>query len=106
MSNLLTIPYIVISIVTLLCITAVSELVRDRGIMSIVEPVWMLPCFVALTALGKSSTDTSSEPWTYFALITVLLSYPNVQPLMIGWVSSNAGSVANRTVSASLFNMS
>ena len=106
MSNLLTVPYIAISIITVLGITAISELVRDRGIISISQSIWMLPCFIALVALAKTSTNTASDPWAYFAILTVLLGYPNVQPIMISWTSANSGSVSNRTVSASVFNMS
>lgn len=59
----------------------------------------MLPCFVALLVLKSPGS------WSYFAISTALLGYPNIQPIMISWCSANAGDVSNRTVSASLFNM-
>ncbi|TIC55804.1 MFS general substrate transporter [Wallemia mellicola] len=99
MSNLLTIPYIAVSIITVVAAACLSELVDDRGFISTIQQIWMLPCFVALLVLK------SPGPWSYFAISTVLLGYPNVQPIMISWCSANSGDVSNRTVSASLFNM-
>ncbi|TIB73041.1 hypothetical protein E3Q24_01413 [Wallemia mellicola] len=104
MSNLLTIPYIMVSIFTVVAVACLSELFNDRakrriGLVSTIEPIWMLPCFVALLVLK------SPGPWSYFAISTALLGYPNIQPIMISWCSANAGDVSNRTVSASLFNM-
>ena len=36
---------------------------------------------------------------------SVLLMYPYSHPIQVGWASRNAGAVASRTVSASLYNM-
>ncbi|KAF1929286.1 uncharacterized protein M421DRAFT_61273, partial [Didymella exigua CBS 183.55] len=43
--------------------------------------------------------------WAYFAITTVLLSFPCVHAIHVAWTSRNAGSVQNRTVSALLYNM-
>ncbi|KAF3008722.1 hypothetical protein E8E13_009736 [Curvularia kusanoi] len=71
-SNLLSIPYIVGSSITMLLITAFSELVNNRSFVSMAEDAWLLP--------------------------VVIVS-------IVAWTSRNAGSVQNRTVSASLYNM-
>ncbi|KAI4865708.1 major facilitator superfamily transporter [Hypoxylon rubiginosum] len=99
-TNLLSIPYIVGSSITMLLITALSELVNNRSFVSMAEDAWLLPCFVALIALPNPISS-----WAYFAIATVLLSFPYTHPIQVAWTSRNAGSVQNRTVSASLYNM-
>ncbi|KFY38142.1 hypothetical protein V494_04504 [Pseudogymnoascus sp. VKM F-4513 (FW-928)] len=99
-TNLLTIPSTVGYCISMLIITAVSELVNNRSFISMAEDAWLLPCFVALIALPDPI-----GPWAYFAIATVLLSYPYTHPIQVAWTSRNAGSVQNRTVSASLYNM-
>ncbi|KAF9729491.1 major facilitator superfamily transporter [Paraphaeosphaeria minitans] len=99
-SNLLSIPKTVGSSITMLLITAFSELVNNRSFVSMAEDAWLLPCFAALLALKNPISA-----WAYFAIATVLLSFPYTHPLQVAWTSRNAGSVQNRTVSASLYNM-
>ncbi|KAF5986602.1 major facilitator superfamily transporter [Fusarium coicis] len=99
-TNLLSIPYTVGCCITMLAITAFSELVNNRSFVSMAEDAWLLPCFVALIALPDPI-----GPWAYFAISTVLLSFPYTHPIQVAWTSRNAGSVQNRTVSASLYNM-
>ncbi|OJJ59265.1 hypothetical protein ASPSYDRAFT_178609 [Aspergillus sydowii CBS 593.65] len=99
-TNLLSIPYIVGGSVTMLLITAFSELVNNRSFVAMAEDAWLLPCFIALLALADPIS-----PWAYFAIATVLLSFPYTHPIQVAWTSRNAGSVQNRTVSASLYNM-
>ncbi|KAI0150140.1 MFS general substrate transporter [Hypoxylon sp. NC0597] len=99
-TNLLSIPNIVGSSITMILITAFSELVNNRSFVSMAEDAWLLPCFAALIAL-KDPID----PWVYFAIATVLLSFPYTHPIQVAWTSRNAGSVQNRTVSASIYNM-
>src|SRR5687767_3217491 len=43
-SNLLTIPNVVGSCVTMLAITSISELVDNRSIVAMAEDAWLLPC--------------------------------------------------------------
>ncbi|KAI1373311.1 MFS general substrate transporter [Hypoxylon crocopeplum] len=99
-TNLLSIPNVVSSSITMLLITALSELVDNRSFVSMAEDAWLLPCFAALIALGDPIS-----PWAYFAIATVLLSFPYTHPIQVAWTSRNAGSVQNRTVSASIYNM-
>ncbi|KAK1984488.1 major facilitator superfamily transporter [Colletotrichum cereale] len=99
-ANLLSIPNIIGSSVTMLLITAASELLNNRSFVAMAEDAWLLPCFVALIALADPI-----GPWAYFAIATVLLSFPYTHPIQVAWTSRNAGSVQNRTVSASLYNM-
>ena len=70
-TNLLSIPKTVGSSITMLLVTAFSELVNNRSFVAMVEDAWLLPCFAALLALK----DPISA-WSYFAIATVLLSFP------------------------------
>ncbi|OTB07577.1 hypothetical protein M426DRAFT_240780 [Hypoxylon sp. CI-4A] len=99
-TNLLSIPYIVGASLTMLAITALSEVINNRSWISMAEDAWLLPCFVALITLKDPI-----NPWSYFAVATVLLSFPYTHPVQVAWTSRNAGTVQNRTVSASIYNM-
>jgi hypothetical protein len=70
-ANLLSIPYIAASCVTMFIITAVSELLNNRSFVAMAEDAWLLPCFAALIAMPDPI-----GPWAYFAIATVLLSFP------------------------------
>ena len=70
-TNLLAIPNTVVGAITMLFITALSELVRNRGFVSMAQDAWLLPCFIALLFLPDPIS-----PWAYFAIATVLLSAP------------------------------
>ncbi|KAI1317764.1 major facilitator superfamily transporter [Xylariaceae sp. FL0255] len=99
-TNLLTIPNVVASSITMLLITAVSELVENRSLVAMAEDLWLLPNFAALIALPDHIA-----PWAYFAIATVLLSFPYTHPIQVAWTSRNAGSVQQRTVSAAIYNI-
>jgi hypothetical protein len=70
-TNLLSIPNIVGSCIMMLLITALSEAVNNRSFVSMAEDAWLLPCFAALIALPDPIGS-----WVYFAIATVLLSFP------------------------------
>lgn len=98
-TNLLTIPASVGSMITNFGITALSELINNRSFVAMAEDAWLLPCFIALVVVNTLT------PWGYFAIATVLLSFPYTHAIQVAWTSRNAGTVQNRTVSASLYNM-
>lgn len=70
-TNLLAIPETVGGSITMLLITAFSELVSNRGFVSMAQDAWLLPCFIALITLPDPI-----GAWAYFAIATVLLSAP------------------------------
>ncbi|XXG95296.1 hypothetical protein Hte_001557 [Hypoxylon texense] len=86
-TNLLSIPNVVGSSITMLLITAMSELVNNRSFVSMAEDAWLLPCFVALIALPNPISS-----WAYFAIATVLLSFPYLYNMWVqvsGMIGAN-----------------
>ncbi|QDS73106.1 hypothetical protein FKW77_000765 [Venturia effusa] len=100
-TNLLTIPSSVFHIVTLLGITWVSEKLNQRALVGIFQPIWTLPCIIALAFWP----GLIKEKWATFALVTTLLSYPYCHAINVGWASKNSNNVGSRTVSTALYNM-
>ncbi|ORY66581.1 putative MFS transporter [Pseudomassariella vexata] len=101
-TNLLTIPSSIGHIVTLIVITRVSEYFNERTLVSMSQPIWTLPCMIALRFWPGSNTDA----WGTYAVVTVLLSYPYCHAILVGWTSKNSNNVGTRSVSAALYNMS
>lgn len=95
-TNLLSIPNYVLAIITLIGIATLSEALNERAFMAMAQNLWNLPCLIALYCLP------GGEPWSYFAVTTVLLGAPYVHAIIVSWVSANAGSVRTRTVGSSL----
>ncbi|KAH8820676.1 putative pantothenate transporter [Xylogone sp. PMI_703] len=100
-TNLLTIPNAVIGIFTMIGISWLSERVNERSLVSMIQALWSLP-FLILLRFWRGALV---EPWPTFALMTILLSYPYVQGILVAWTSRNSGSVRTRSMSAALFNM-
>ena len=100
-TNLLSIPNTVIGCFTLLGITWISERVRERSFVAMMQSIWTLPCVIAL----RWWAGTMKDAWGTFALITVLLSYPYCHAIVVAWASRNSGSVRTRSVSAAFYNM-
>lgn len=71
-TNLLVIPSSVFHILTLLLLTRLSEWVGERSLVAMLQPLWTLPCIVAL----RFWPGVIQDAWGTYALVTVLLSYP------------------------------
>ncbi|KAF8911731.1 major facilitator superfamily domain-containing protein [Mucidula mucida] len=120
-TNLLAIPYQVLSMITMFGITMVSELVNDRSIVSMAEDFWVLPFLVAIYCLPSNPNQ-----WVYFvssagsehrsSFVSLYASDPGeyspetlfkpfLNMMQVAWCSRNSGAVASRTVNASLYNM-
>ncbi|ESZ89565.1 allantoate permease [Sclerotinia borealis F-4128] len=100
-TNLLTIPYSAFHIMTLLLITQFSERINERTLVSMIQPLWTLPCIIALRFWPGSGV----QAWNTYALVTVLLSYPYCHAILVGWISKNSNNVGTRSVSSALYNM-
>ncbi|EFX01701.1 allantoate permease [Grosmannia clavigera kw1407] len=101
-TNLLTIPADLVHIANLLLLTCLSERFNQRAFVAILQPLWTLPCLLALRYWPGISVDR----WGTYALLIVLLSYPYCHAILVGWCSKNSNNVATRTVSSALYNMS
>jgi hypothetical protein len=99
-TNLLTIPYSFVNILFLF----VSPWLVSKGNYTwsyLVQPLWNLPCLIAL----RYWPGAQKEVWPTYALLTILLSGPQMWAVSIGWCSANSNSVRMRTVSAAIVNM-
>ncbi|TEY70373.1 hypothetical protein BOTCAL_0105g00150 [Botryotinia calthae] len=100
-TNLLTIPYSVFHIIMLLLITQLSERANERTLVSMIQPLWTLPCIIAL----RFWPGAGVQAWNTYALVTVLLSYPYCHAILVAWTSKNSNNVGTRSVSSALYNM-
>ncbi|KAK2054347.1 phthalate transporter [Colletotrichum caudatum] len=103
-ANLLAIPYTVGHMITMLAITYLGEVVGELTFVSMSGQVWALPFLIYLNVVNISEVNR----WVLYAVITVLLMYPNGQfltPTLVGWNSRNSNTVRSRTVSAACYNM-
>lgn len=100
-TNLLSIPYNVIMIISMVIITYYSEVIDSRAWMTMISPVWILACMIPLRYWPNAQEDV----WGTYALFTVMLGHAPVWALTIGWCSANSNSVGSRAVSAAVVNM-
>ncbi|RSL74053.1 hypothetical protein CEP51_011677 [Fusarium floridanum] len=100
-TNLLTIPAQLGTTINMLLITYISGKIGQRALMGLFTQLWFLPCLISLAVL-----PADMNKWGMYALVTVLLSYPNPHPLQTAWCSHNSNSVRTRALSASFYNMS
>ncbi|USW57853.1 Putative major facilitator superfamily, MFS transporter superfamily [Septoria linicola] len=99
-ANILTIPSQVAGAFTMLFFTYFSEIWNERSGIGALAQLRALPCVIALAVL-----PASTSAWPKYALVTILLSYPSVHAIQVGWCSRNSSTVRTRTVSAAVYNM-
>ena len=99
-ANLLAIPSQFLFAFHLLILTWVSQRWKERSIISSLSNIWIFPWLVALVVL-----PADASPWTRYALLTGLLSYPYCHAILVGWNAKNSNAVRTRAVSAALYNM-
>ncbi|KAI8947546.1 major facilitator superfamily domain-containing protein [Xylaria longipes] len=100
-TNLLTIPYNVFHILTLLLLTRLADWLGELTLVSAIQNIWMLPALAAL----RWWPGTVQDAWGTYALITILLSYPYCHAIVVAWASRNSNSVGTRGVAAAVYNM-
>ncbi|KAF8678633.1 transporter [Rhizoctonia solani] len=99
-TNLLTIPSSVLFMINNFLLTQLSRITKERSTVASFGNVWQLPLLIALAVLPDET-----NPWTRYALLTLLLGYPYAHPILVGWNSQNSNTVRTRTVSAALYNI-
>ncbi|KAK0621699.1 major facilitator superfamily domain-containing protein [Bombardia bombarda] len=100
-SNLLTIPYTVLHMITMMIITYVAEIFNELTLISVTGQIWALPFLIYLNAVNTQQVNR----WVLWGVTTLLLGYPNAHPIQVGWNSRNSNTVRSRTVSAACYNM-
>ncbi|KAK3898171.1 allantoate permease, partial [Staphylotrichum tortipilum] len=100
-TNLLTIPYNVFHIINLLLLTKLADKLNERAFVALLQPLWTLPCVIAL----RWWPGVVADKWGTYALVTVLASYPYAHAIIVGWTSRNSNNVGVRSVSAALYNV-
>ncbi|KAG5370985.1 putative transporter [Yarrowia sp. E02] len=100
-TNLLTIPPQVLRVCNLLLATWLSEYFNQRALFTLIEPLWSFGMLFAL----RFYSGILSDAWSTYAIITVTLGGPYVHAIVISWASRNSNTVAQRTMSAAVYNM-
>ncbi|KAI1207852.1 MFS general substrate transporter [Annulohypoxylon truncatum] len=101
MSNLLSIPWTALHIITMLALTYTAEILKELTFVALIGQIWILPFLIYLNV---ADTATASR-WVIWTVTTLLLAYPNAHPIQVGWNSRNSNTVRARTVSAACYNM-
>jgi predicted MFS family arabinose efflux permease len=99
-ANLLAIPSQFLFALQLLIVTWISEKFQERSFISSLSNIWIFPWLIALITL-----PAKSNPWTRYALLTGLLSYPYCHAILVGWGQKNSNAVRTRAVSTALYNV-
>ncbi|KAK9480710.1 major facilitator superfamily domain-containing protein [Lipomyces japonicus] len=100
-SILIVLPEQCMSLLTLLIISYVSQRWDNiRVYLGIFSQLWVLVCLIPIRAF---SADVSK--WSKYGVLTVLLSFPMCQPILVAWTSRNSNSVRTRTLSSAVYNM-
>ncbi|KAL1854405.1 hypothetical protein VTK73DRAFT_8753 [Phialemonium thermophilum] len=100
-TNLLTIPYTVLHMITMMILTYSAEIVGELTFMSLIGQIWILPFLIYLNCVDTQNVNR----WVLWAVTSLLLSYPSAHPIQVGWNSRNSNTVRSRTVSAACYNM-
>ncbi|KAF9872322.1 phthalate transporter [Colletotrichum karsti] len=100
-ANLLAIPNTVGHMITMLILTYLGEVFNELTFMSMSGQVWTLPFLIYLNVVDTTEVNR----WVLYAVISLLLIYPNAHPIQVGWNSRNSNTVRSRTVSAACYNM-
>ncbi|KAH7353835.1 major facilitator superfamily domain-containing protein [Plectosphaerella cucumerina] len=100
-ANLLSIPEKVGHIIMMLGITYLGEALKELSLVSMISQIWALPFLIFLNVVDVQGLNR----WVLYAVVTLLLIYPNPHPIQVGWNSRNSNAVRSRTVSAACYNM-
>jgi hypothetical protein len=100
-TNLLTIPYTVLHMISMLTLTYLAEIWGELTLTSMLGQIWLLPFLIYFNVVNVTNVNR----WVVWAVTSLLLSYPSAHPIQVGWNSRNSNTVRSRTVSAACYNM-
>lgn len=98
---LLLIPAQVVHIIFLLIITWVSERIREKALLALVVPLWVVP-LMGVLAFWK---DSMKNPWGTWVVASLLVGTPYIHAICVAWVSRNSNSIRNRSVCSAIYNI-
>ncbi len=108
--------------ILMLALTYVAEIWKELTLTALIGQIWTLPFLVWLYIVDT----TTAGKWLVFAMVSLLLAYPNgtlgtrkstpcnwlilstcttAHPIQVAWNSRNSNAVRSRTVSAACYNM-
>ena len=96
----LNIPIEFIYMVTMIGISVISEIVDERAFICIIPQIWMLIPIAIEYANAKWILS-----WGKYAIMFVFLVAPNVQGVVVSWISRVSYSVRTRTVASPMSNI-
>ncbi|KAL1305016.1 hypothetical protein AAFC00_003916 [Neodothiora populina] len=99
-SNMLTIPYAVLQIITMLTLAWSSNHFAERTWHCFFGEFFILPLLAALLGLPSGGRN-----WARFAISTLVSGYPYFHPIVVAWISENSFDVKKRAISAATYNV-
>lgn len=96
----LNIPIEVFNVITMITISLLSELVDERGFICIIPQIWML----IPIAVEYANAQTILS-WGKYAIMFLVIANPNIQGVLVSWISRVSYSVRTRTVAAPMSNI-
>ena len=85
----------------MLALSYSAEVFGELTLHALTGQIWALPFLIYLNVVDVSQVGR----WTLWAVITLLIGYPNAHPIQVAWNSRNSNTVRSRTVSAACYNM-
>lgn len=89
------------TVVSMLILTYLGEIWNELTFTAMIGQIWALPLLICLVVLNLATINR----WALYAVLVLLLIYPNAHPIQVGWNSRNSNAVRSRTVSAACYNM-
>ena len=96
----LNIPIEFTNIITMISISLISELVDERAFICIIPQIWMLIPIAVEYANAESILS-----WGKYALLFIIIVNPNIQGVLVSWISRVSYSVRTRTVASPMSNI-
>lgn len=99
-SNMLTIPYAALQIITMLLLAFSSDYFQERTFHAFFGEFWIMPLLIATLSIPDGGRE-----WGRFSLITLIAGYPYFHPIIASWISENSFDVKKRAITAATYNV-
>ncbi|KAK9452719.1 major facilitator superfamily domain-containing protein [Dipodascopsis uninucleata] len=99
-TTLMVLPNQVLSLMTLLTLTYLSQKLNERSLVALSAQIWCLVLLIPLRVFGADSNR-----WGKYVVTMLLLAHPSSHAIQVAWTSRNSNSVRTRTFSSAAYNM-